>query len=180
MPQQVHLLSDDTLRRTGYRLLCSIYAEYEWNSLRRDDDPDVLDNFLSESDSEIAEHLVSLAALARAADDSLDTLSAVGKVLPNGVGMLRSRGEQQPLSPRDACNKILHAASIAWQFPVEERNPLYDNYYRSIGVDVKGAFKCPRAILKGDYRGQAWEAIVELVPVVIAVANWEAWQWNFA
>lgn len=180
MPRQVHLLSDDTLRRTGYRLLCSIYAEYEWKSLRRDDDPDVLDNFLSESDSEISELLVSLAALARAADDTLGTLSAVATVFPRGVGTLHSRGEQQPLSPREACNKILHASAIAWQFSVEERNPLYENYYRSVGAEVKGTFKCPRAVLKGDYRGQAWEATVDLVPLVIAIANWDAWKWRFA
>lgn len=180
MPRQVHLLSDDTLRRTGYRLLCSLYAEYEWKSLRRDDDPDVLDNFLSESDSEISELLVSLAALARASDDALDTLSAVGKVFPQGVGRLRTQGEQQPLSPREACNKVLHATAIAWEFAVEERNPLYEHYYRSVGVDVKATFKCPRAVLNGEYRGHAWEATVDLVPFVVAVANWDAWQWRFA
>lgn len=179
MPQQAHLLSDDTLRGIGYRLLCSIYAEYEWKSLRRDDDPDVLDDFLADSDSEISQLLVSLAALARASDDALDTLSNVAKVFPHGVGTLRTESSEAPLSPREACNKILHAQALRWEFQSSERNPLYENYYRSRGADVKGAFKRPVMIISGELRGKAWEAALDVVPFVIAVANWDASKWNF-
>lgn len=179
MPRQVHLLSDDTLRRTGYRLLCSVYGEYEWRSLRRDDDPDILDSFLAEADSEISELLVSLAALARAADDSLNTLDTVANSFPNGVGLLRTHAAQQPLSPRQACNKILHATAIAWELSINDRNPLYEDYYRSVGADVKGTYKSPRAILEGEHHGQNWSAKVEMVPFVIAVSNWDAYQWRF-
>jgi hypothetical protein len=179
MPHQAHLLSDDTLRRIGYRLLCSVYAEYEWKALRRDDDPDVLDDFLADSDSEISQLLVSVAALARASDDALDTLSHVAKVFPQGVGTLRTDSGEVPLSPREACNKILHAQALRWDFSVGERNPLYENYYRSRGADVKGAFKHPMMIVSGELRGKSWEAALDVVPFVIAVANWDAWKWKF-
>lgn len=180
MPEQAHLLSDETLKRIGYRLLCSIYAEYEWPTLRRDDDPDVLDDFLSNSDTEISELLVSLAALARASDDALETLDAVAKVFPHGVGKLQiNNSEEEPMSPREACNKIMHARSMEWEFARNERNPLYENFYQAAGADIKGDFKCPRAILHGSHRGSSWVAFLDVVPFIIATANWDAWKWKF-
>jgi hypothetical protein len=59
MPKHVHMLSDDRLKTVGYRLMCCVFAEYEWSNLRRDSDPDVLDDFLANSDSEISELLVA-------------------------------------------------------------------------------------------------------------------------
>jgi len=179
IPTQAHVLSDDTLKRIGYRLLCSVYAEYEWPNLRRDSDPDVLDSFLEHSDEEISELLVSLAALARAADDALDTLAQLEKTFPQGVGTLLINDTKTVLSLRQACNKIIHAKTSRWDFAVEERNPLYDAYFKAQGMDVRGSYKNPKAIISGEDRGGTWEATLFVVPFVIAVANWDAWQWRF-
>ncbi|MBI2182507.1 MAG: hypothetical protein HYU31_17025 [Deltaproteobacteria bacterium] len=180
MPQQAHLLSDDTLKRLGYRLLCSVYAEYEWRGLRRDSDPDVLDSFLARADEEISELLVSLSALARAADDELGTLTQLEKVFPNGVGTVDVDGHSKPLSPREACNKIIHAKSLDWDFPIEERNPIYNDYYVSQGLDVKGSFRNPKAILSGVHGRVPWRCTISIVPFVVAVSNWDVGHWRFA
>jgi hypothetical protein len=161
-------------------LLCAVYAEYEWRTLRRDDDPDVLDEFLAESDTTITEMLVTLASLARAADDATDILAHVGKEFPHGVGALRAGDKEQPLTPREACNKVMHAEAMKWDLATSETNPLYERYYRRQGWEVRGSFKAPRFTLAGKYREQAWEADLEVVPFVIAIACDDAWQWKFA
>jgi hypothetical protein len=180
LPSHVHLLSDDRLRNIGYRLICSVFAEYEWDKLRRDSDPDVLDNFLAGSDSEISELLVSLASLARVTDDARDTLGIASTVFPHGVGALRSRGQDQPLTPREACNKVLHSESVRWHFDTQERNPLYEHYYQAVGLNFKGTFKAPRAVLAGRLHREEWEANLLVIPFVIATANWDVAQWRFA
>ena len=175
-----HVISDTTRRRIGYQLLCAVYAEYEWRTLRRDDDPDVLDELLVDSGTDITESLVALASLARAADDATEILTYVGMEFPHGVGVLRSGGKEQPLTPREACNKVMHARTMRWDLATSETNPLYERYYQRHGWAVRGSFKAPRFLFSGERGGQAWEADLEVVPFIIATACADAWQWKFA
>jgi len=174
------LLSDTTLARTGYRLLALLYAEYEWEDLRRDDDPDVLDDFVAESIDRISEDLVALAAMARAADDEMGSLSLLKQVFPSGVGTLRTGGTTTLLSPRGACNKILHARKFNYRLAFSEINPLYANYYRRMGIERTGRFKSPVLILEGEHYGSTWVAEIEAVPFVIATSAPGVYSWAFA
>lgn len=174
------ILSGEALTRTGYRLLAYLYAEYEWTPLRRDDDPDVIDGLVAESEDRISEELVALAAMARAADDELATLSSVRESFPAGVGTLMSGGSAEPLSPREACNKILHARKLSYRLEFTERNPLYARYYEARGLEVRGSFKNPVLVLEGVHRGASWVAEIYAVPFVIATAAPDASQWAFA
>ncbi len=174
------MLSDAALVRTGYRLLAFLYAEYEWNPLRRDDDPDVIDGFASESEDRISEELVSLAAMARAADDELATLAGARESFPAGVGTLTSGGITEPLSPREACNKVLHARKFSYRLELTEQNPLYARYYQARGLEVHGNFKNPVLVLEGERRGVSWVAEINAVPFVIATAAPDAYRWRFA
>jgi len=174
------MLSDSTITRTGYRLLCSLYAEYEWNSLRRDDEHDVLDDFVAESDDRISEDLVSLAAMARASDDELETLSSLDAVFPNGVGTLTVGAEVSDLSPREACNKVLHARKFHCRLELSDTNPLYEAYYRSQGQTVRGQFKNPILVIEGDHRRVPWTAEIFAVPFIIATSGPGVHQWKFA
>lgn len=174
------LLSDTTITRTGYRLLCLLYAEYEWVQLRRDDEHDVLDDFAAESTDLISEDLVALAAMARAQDDEFQSLSLLKNTFPAGVGSLESSGKVVPLTPREACNKILHARKFYYKLELSETNPLYERYYQRLGCTRRGTFKAPRLVLEGERNGEAWRAEVEAVLFVIALAGPNVHSWAFA
>jgi hypothetical protein len=174
------LLSDTTLARTGYRLLALLYAEYEWGDLRRDDDHDVLDEFAAESVDRISEDLVSLAAMARAADDELETLSALKGVFPAGVGTLQVGDTTKPLSPREACNKVLHARKFRYRLEFSELNPLYAKYYQRMGINRGGRFKSPVLVVEGEHHGSPWIAEIQAVPFVIATSAPGVHSWAFA
>ena len=174
------MLSETTLARTGYRLLAFLYAEYEWKPLHRDDEADVIDDFVAESDDRMSEELVSLAAMARAADDELATLSSLSKVFPAGVGSLTIGGTTTPLSPREACNKVLHARKFYYRLVFSEQNPLYAAYYEARGINVSGQFKDPVLVLEGEHRGVSWLAEIRAVPFVFATSAPGVHQWAFA
>jgi hypothetical protein len=86
-----------------------LFASYDYAELRRDDDPDPMDDFQQFEDEDISEWLLTLAAIARVTDDELGTLKNVEKNFPDGVGTLEEGGQETRLSIREACNKIIHA-----------------------------------------------------------------------
>ena len=174
------LLSEETLARTGYRLLSFLYAEYEWRPLHRDDDADVIDDFVAESDVRMAEELVSLAAMARAADDELATLSSLANVFPSGVGTLTAGEATSTLSPREACNKVLHARKFHYRLEFSDQNPLYGAYYKARGINATGQFKDPVLVLEGEHHGSLWRAEIKAVPFVFATSAPGVHQWAFA
>ena len=174
------LLSETTLNRTGFRLLALLYAEYEWGELRRDDDPDVLDNFTAEATDLISEDLVALAAMARAQDDELQTLTLLQTVFPQGVGTLHSGRATQALTPREACNKILHARKFHYRLDFSETNPLYEHLYKRMGWRRTGRFKSPILVLEGERNREPWQAQVEAVPFIIATSAPAVHTWAFA
>ncbi len=174
MAREGHLISDNTLVKTGYRLLSYIYALYEWDSLHRDSDQDEIHDLTQFEDEEISENLVSLAALARACDDECGGLKRYDDHREGGVGSIKIDAEKT-LTAREACNKIIHAEKIQYDLVVSERNPAYDWWYKKQGEDVKGRFKAPALILNGKLPGKdgkPWEARVEIVPFVIAATMW--------
>src|SRR5204862_7461789 len=88
-----HFISVERVMRLGHQLLCVLLAAYDFPNLYRGDgDPDPLDDLRSLEDSDLSEQLVMLAALARANDDEHQSLSAVKKVLPDGVGTIEQNG----------------------------------------------------------------------------------------
>jgi hypothetical protein len=142
--REAHWLTDDTLKRHGFRVLSFVFAAYEWDGLRRDDDPDVLDTFLAFADDELSESLVSLAALARAADDELETLTPVDRAFSQGAGWLERGSGRERLSFREACNKILHAKRVEWELLRSYEIPLYKHFYKRLGfVGPRTEYKAP-------------------------------------
>jgi hypothetical protein len=176
-----HLTTDTSLIKTGHRLLSCLFASYDYAVLRRDDDPDPMDNFQQFEDEEISEWLLTLAAIARVTDDELGTLKNVEKNFPDGVGTLEEGGQESPLSIREACNKIIHAKKVQYEFGWTEENPIWGRWFRAQGYDVKGKYKAPALLLEGTRQnGLTWKARVELVPFVIATAMWDMWKWKLA
>lgn len=171
MPKQGHFISNEALIKTGYRVLSFLYATYEWDGLHRDSDPDEIHDLCQFEENEIAENLVSLAALARACDDESGGLKRFDKQRPEGVGYLIV-DSKSPLTAREACNKIIHATKIKYVLHLTKRNPIYDSWYKKQGLKIKGNYKAPALILNGEKYSKPWKARVEVVPFVIATTIW--------
>jgi len=176
------IVTDDQLVRLGHRVLCLAFAWYEWEKFRREEQAtDPIDSLLRFDDDELSSTLLSLASLARALDDQTSVLGEAGRVFPNGVGYLEIDGSRESLSPREACNKIIHASRVNIDTAVVDRNPIWDRWYRSQGHDVHGVFKAPALLLEGSRQnGKGWFARVELVPYAYATALGDVTRWNLA
>jgi hypothetical protein len=176
-----HFTTDTSLIKIGHRLLSCLYATYDFEQLRRDDDPDPMDDFCQFVDEDVSEWILTLAAIARITDDEQGTLKAVEPNFPNGVGALAEGDKQTPLSIREACNKIIHATAVRYEFAWSEENPIWRNWFRLQGYEDKGQYKTPALLLDGvRQNGQDWSARVELVPFILAAAMWDMWKWKLA
>lgn len=179
-----HFISDDRLLRLGHQLLCALFAAYDFPDLYREKyphhDPDPLDDLRSLEDSDFSENLVMLSALARANDDERETLSAVEKALPNGVGTLEENGSTKPLTPRAACNKIIHAETIKYELDWSEEHPIWNRFYKREGAEVRGKYKNPRITVTGTTQsGREWKAEINAINFLLGVST-EFWNWNLA
>ena len=178
-----HSITDTTTIKAGYRLLCSLFAAYDFPVFYRDDDPDPIDDFLQYSDEEMSENLITLAAIARASDDELGVLKNIESNFPKGVGQLTPEGEKsRPLTIREACNKIIHAKVVEYDLAWSEENPIWDQWFKARGYEVKNKYKTPALKLEGKHQqnDKKWVARVEIVPFILARSMWKVWIWKFA
>lgn len=177
-----HNITEASSIKAGYRLLCSLFSAYDFPVFYRDSDPDPFDEFLQYSDEEISENLVTLAAIARACDDELGILQNIEPNFPDGVGVLKSEGEKdKPLTIREACNKIIHAKVVKYDFAWSEENPIWGRWYKDQDHEVKNKYKTPALQLEGTHQNKKkWEARVELVPFILAASMWNMWKWKLA
>ena len=97
-----------------------------------------------------------------------------------GVGTITVGGATKALTPREACNKFLHATHVAWLFQESDDNPIYRAYHARIGVAPAGPFKEPKAVLRGTHLGKEWEALVSMPLLVTLAANFDSPEWLLA
>jgi hypothetical protein len=179
--RQAHFTTDESLVKAGHRFLSSVFAAYDFDLFRRDDDPDPMDDFRRFEDEDQTEALLTLAAIARVTDDELKVLDGTKAAFPDGVGWLEEAPDQKAqLSVREACNKIIHADRVEYELAWSDENPLWAGWYRSQGHEVRGRFKAPALMLEGARKKERWKARVELVPFVLATAMWDVGKWNFS
>ena len=119
-----------------------------------------------------------LAALARANDDEHQTLSAVKKVLPDGVGAIEQNGTTKVLTPREACNKIIHLKEISIGLDWSEEHPIWHKFYQRQNAEVKGKYKNPRITVTGTTQnGQDWKAEIDAINFLLSVST-DYGRWN--
>ncbi|MEZ0173990.1 MAG: hypothetical protein AB9Q20_06710 [Candidatus Reddybacter sp.] len=182
------LINDEPLVKLGHRLLCLFFAAYDFDIFYRDvneepcmRDPDPLDDFRQFEENEISETLLTLAALSRACDDEHGLLGEADNAFPQGVGTLTTDKAVDPLSLREACNKIVHAKSLVYDLAKGTENPIWGKWYKDQGHSFTGDFKAPAVVIKGARQnGVAWEARIELVPFVYGVSIERINQWKIA
>jgi len=153
--RKAHPTTDESLIRFGYRFLATVFATYDFDLLRRDSDPDPLDGFLQFEEQDLTEALLALAAIARVSDDEMRTLDDVKAAFPAGVGQFQVGGDYEPLSVREACNKVIHATKVEYDLAWTTENPLWGSWYRAQGLEVTGRWKAPALKLEGKQEPKA-------------------------
>lgn len=177
-----HSITESMTIKAGYRLICFLFAAYDFPTFLRDDDPDPLDDFLQYSDDEITENLITLAATARAHDDELGALKKIESNFPKGMGWMMVEGENsKTLTIREACNKIIHAKVVNYDLAWAEENPIWGQWFENRGYEVRNQYKAPALKLEGKLvNGKIWSARVELVPFVLATSSWNIGKWKLS
>jgi hypothetical protein len=181
-------INDEPLVKLGHKLLCLFFSAYDFDAFYRESaeepsmrDPDPLDDLRQFEDDEISETLLTLAALARACDDDYGLLDIANSAFPNGVGTLTSDKGIEPLTLREACNKIVHAQSVVYDLAKGVKNPIWDKWYSDNGHSIHGDFKAPAIIINGARQNnKVWEARLELVPFIYGVSIENINKWKIA
>ncbi|GAA5012949.1 hypothetical protein GCM10025794_01130 [Massilia kyonggiensis] len=134
---------------------------------------DAVETLLAVGDPELNRNIMSLAALARANDDGRGGLKTHFEQNPNGVGTLTKNGQSEPLSPREACNKIIHNTTVQLTFEVTVEHPLYAEAYRKNNVVDDKEYRVPYLEITGKGQGEGgkpWSARVDLIKWIFATA----------
>jgi putative SOS response-associated peptidase YedK len=121
----VQEITGDGLIKAGHRALLIALGWYEWEALRRDSDPDPLDELLQFEDEELATSLLLLAAIARVREDESGILVPTEGSSPLGFGYLETGGSRRPLSLHDACNRVIHSRSRKADLAWASENPVW-------------------------------------------------------
>lgn len=88
---------------------------------------------------------------------------------------------QEPLCIRDACNKIIHAKVVKYDFAWIEENPIWENGTKIKALRLENNIRPRLLTSKVSTRAEKkWSARVELVPFVLAVSLCDMWKWKLA
>ena len=90
-----------------------------------------MDTLLQFEQEEMSESILTLAAVARIADDERATLKAIEPNFPDGVGVLIEDDKEIPLTIREACNKIIHSKASRFELQWAEENPIWARWYKA-------------------------------------------------
>ena len=179
-----HFISDEKLIRLAHQMICMMLASYDFPSLYREEysyhDSDPLDDLRQFEDSDFSGNLVMLSALARVNDDEIGTLKSLEKNFPEGVGKLTENGKVIALTPREACNKVIHANTISFELNRSKEHPIWWRYFKKQGYDVEGNYKDPLIIIEGERQnGKPWKAEINAINFLLSVSI-EYGKWNLA
>jgi len=158
-----HPIEPQTLQRELYWLAAAVAASeglHRFADENRDDDE--LDTLRVRHEvTEASRLLISIAVIIRNLQDSpIPRPSGPNRALrkslqtPIVVGTLNSNGKESALNLRECCNKIIHALFVS--FPVATAN------------DRKLSHITSQVILRGELKGKAWEANVDIMQFIRA------------
>lgn len=174
MFKQTLYIHEETLQHHAYVLLCQLLSMHEIEKLAYYPGcNDAVESLLAVGEPELNRNIMSLAALARANDDGRGGLKAHLAQHPNGVGTLTKNGQSETLSPREACNKIIHNTTVRLTFVTTTAHPLYAEAYRLNKVQDNRDYCVPYLEITGKGQGEAgkpWSARVNLIQWIFAIA----------
>ncbi|MBU1820515.1 MAG: hypothetical protein KKG00_03245 [Bacteroidetes bacterium] len=152
---------EESIKDKCFTLTSLILAQYDITALRHPYGEYwciFTNDFQSKFNTNFMMELTSLIGLLRAVMD-IESINIPVKNENYGfdqsVGILTIDTSNEPLSYREACNKIIHADSYQIQFSYSEKHPLFDerNGYDN---EESRSFKNPMLVTRGKYRGKIW------------------------
>lgn len=175
MPPQGFYIEEESLKTLAYNLVSQLLAMHDLDNLAYSPyAPDAVNDLLQFGEKEWVRNAMSLAALSRANDDTRGGLKEHLTRFPHGVGTLTIEGqEDKVLSPRDACNKIIHNTSVELDFEVTRDNPLYTEAYKLNWIQTDCEYRVPYLLIQGKgqgEKGKAWNAKVNMIQWIFAAA----------
>ena len=161
--------SAEVLQKKGYELISLVFSKYELSLLKNPIDeyccPVI--QLQKDEDKHIFDSLISFAAMMRVNDDLSQYSDKHLEENPEGVGSITTKENKEPLSLREACNKIIHAKSVEFKLEYQEEHPLYPNYDGGLySKEEWQKYKNPTITLHGDFNGSSWTAEIELINFV--------------
>ncbi len=159
----------EVLQKKGYNLLSQVFTKYEFMLLKNPIGeywcPIIA--MQEDEDKHIFDSLVSFAAMMRVNDDLSGYSDKQLEHEPNGVGTLTKNGVSEPLSLREACNKIIHASTIEIRLDHLDTHPIYPKYEEELcDKDDWQKYKNPIISLIGSQHGNDWAAELNLLNYV--------------
>ena len=164
---------DAVVQEEAARLLADVFALYEFETYEIfDDRRDTFFELRSYVSDRMERSLVTLASLARVNDDGGAGFSLHAEKLPAGVGVLKEGDKEEPLTARQACNKIIHAKFARLSTAKSDAHPIYQHLLDRDFPGQTRTFLRPKLILGGErHKGKEWEAELDVVQWVHAVLN---------
>jgi hypothetical protein len=148
-----------------YRLLCLYLADRRVMSLALDDRDSIRALHDSHIDVEVLRILISSAVTLRIALDQYSGIAFGPKSIKGTCGLLWPNWPEhknEPLTIREACNKIIHATKI--QRDIANLSP-------DGNPDNPDAHVLPNVYLYGERGGQGWRAKLSIIDFVKRGAN---------
>ncbi|WP_070360944.1 hypothetical protein [Duganella sp. HH105] len=174
MSEQALYIHEETLQKHAYILLCQLMSMHDIENLAYYPGcHDAVASLMATGEPELNRNIMSLAALARANDDSRDGLKTHLAENPAGVGTLTRNEKSEILSAREACNKIIHNTSVRLTFETTVEHPLYAEAYRQNKIDDDREYRVPYLAIAGKGQGEGgkpWVARVDLIKWIFATA----------
>lgn len=174
MSEQALYIYEETLQQHAYILLCQLMSMHEIENLAYSFGVhDAVASLMAVGEPELNRNVMSLAALARANDDSREGLKTHLVKNPAGVGTLTRNDLIEILSAREACNKIIHNTTVRLIFETTTEHPLYAEAYRQNRIEDDREYRVPYLEITGRGQGEGgkpWEARVDLVKWIFAAA----------
>ncbi len=94
--------------------------------------------------------------------------------------MVEENGTTKTLTPREACNKIIHAKEISYELDWSEGHPIWDRFYKRQNAEVRGKYKNPKITVTGTAQnGQEWKAEINAINFLLSVST-DYVKWNLS
>ena len=165
-----HFQTEDSIIDQSYSLNSMLLAQYDVISLKHPQEEYwciFTTNYQEKFESNFMRELIGFAGILRALLD-VESISVPVKNkeyrFDQSVGELCINAKKEPLSFREACNKIIHANRYEIRFNYSDTHPLDngENGYASIDK----TYKNPIIITYGEYQKEKWNAELDFLKFI--------------
>jgi hypothetical protein len=151
-----YIFDEDEIEQECYLIASCFIASEQIHLLQRKSSNWGIKRFILQEQYLIKKLLISLAIKLRMIDDLMKSHKKAGYIcfLKNKVGVIEEGNNKNDLTIREACNKIIHANKIEFNFKYGQHG------------SKKIRYLAPEIILHGKKGKTSWEATVKILQLV--------------